>query len=68
MASDTLREAKEAVGEPKRIMRKGKVPERFYSYLASEASITDFEPSSFEEVVDQRVWREAMVEEYDSMM
>ena len=60
-----MREAKDA-GEPKRIMRRGKVPGRFCSYIASIASITDFELSSFQEATDQQVWREAMVEEYDS--
>ena len=49
-------------------MRKSKVPERFCSYLTVVTSITDSELSSFEEVVDQRVWREAMVEEYNSIM
>ena len=64
---ETLREAKDD-GESERIMQKSKVPERFCSYLAAVTRLTDFEHSSFEEVVDQRVWREAMVEEYDSIM
>ena len=62
-----MREAKDA-GEPKRIMRRGKVPERFCSYIASMANITDFDPSTFQEATNQQVWREAMVEEYDSIM
>ena len=64
---DTLREAREA-GEPERIMRRGKAPERFCSYIASVTSITNSESSSFQEAVDQQVWREAMVEEYDSIV
>ena len=49
-------------------MRRSKAPNRFCSYLAAVTDISHFEPSSFEEAVDQRVWREAMVEEYDSIM
>ena len=64
---DTLKEAKEA-GEPERIMMKSKAPDRFCSCLAVVTNVSHSEPSSFEEAVDQRVWREAMVEEYDSIM
>ena len=64
---DTLKEAKDA-GEPERIMRKSKTPDRFCRYLASVTDISHSKPSSFEEAVDQQVWREAMVEEYDSIM
>ena len=49
-------------------MRRGKALERFCSYIASVASIIDSESSSFQEAADQQVWREAMVEEYDSIM
>lgn len=31
-------------------------------------TLTEIEPSSFEEVVDQLVWVDAMVEEYDSIV
>ena len=63
----TLREARDVV-ELKRVMRRGKAPERFCSYTALVSSIADSEPSSFQEAVDQQFWREAMVEEYDSIM
>ena len=49
-------------------MRRSKAPDRFCSYLVVVTYITHSEPSSFEEVVDQRVWREAMTEEIDSIM
>ena len=48
---ETLREARDA-SESERIMQRGKVPERFCSYIASVASITDFGPSSFQKVAD----------------
>ena len=51
---DTLKEAKDA-GEPERIMRRSKDPDRFCSYLAVVTDITHSEPSSFEEAIDQRV-------------
>jgi hypothetical protein len=31
-------------------------------------SITDAEPDTFAQEIDQQVWREAMLEEYDSIM
>ena len=49
-------------------MRRSKAPDRFCSYLAAVTDISHSKPLSFEEAVDQRVWREAMVEEYDSIM
>ena len=49
-------------------MRRSKALDRFCSYLAAVTDPDHFEPSSFQEVVDQRVWRDAMVEEYDSIM
>jgi len=30
--------------------------------------IIDEEPSSFEEVVEKKVWKDAMIEEYQSIM
>jgi reverse transcriptase-like protein len=65
---DTLKEAQETVGYPKRIVRESKQPERFCSYLAMESSIRGSEPSSYEEAAGQQVWRDAMMEEYVSIM
>jgi hypothetical protein len=36
--------------------------------ISSLRSIIDFEPSSFEEATGQHVWKDAMVEEYQSIM
>jgi hypothetical protein len=38
---ETLKEAKENVGEPKRLVRESRAPERLGSYLAMVTSITD---------------------------
>ena len=62
-----MKEAQSA-GDPEQIMRRSKAPDRFCSYLVAVTDISHSEPSSFEEAVDQRVWRDAMVEEYDSIM
>ena len=64
---DTLRKATSVAG-PKRQVRESKPPERFCSYMASVTSIVDSEPSSYEETANQQVWREAMMEEYSSIM
>ena len=48
---DTLKEAKDA-GEPERIMRRSKAPDRFCGYLAAVTDISHSEPSSFEKAVD----------------
>ena len=42
--------------------------ERFFSYMAMVTSILDSEPSSYEEVASQQVWREAMQEKHSSIM
>jgi hypothetical protein len=65
---ETPKEAKENVEEPKRLFRESRAPERLGSYLAMVTSITDAKPKTFAQAVDQQVWREAMLEEYDSTM
>jgi hypothetical protein len=44
---ETLKEAKEQVGEPKRLMRESRALERFGSYLAMVNGITYFNPTNF---------------------
>jgi hypothetical protein len=65
---ETLKEAKEYVGEPQRLMRESRAPERLGSYLAMVTSIIDSKPTTFVQEADQQVWREDMQEEYDSIM
>ena len=64
---DTLCEATSVVGR-KRQGRESRPPKRFCSYMALVTSIVDTEPSSYEEAASQQVWREAMMEEYSSIM
>ena len=63
-----MKEAKENVGEPKSQIRESRPPVRLGAYLALVTSIGDTEPQTFAQAVDHQVWREAMVEEYDSIV
>jgi len=64
---DTLRDVT-SVAELKRLVRESRPPKRFCSYMAMVTNILDSEPSSYEEAASQQVWREAMQEEYSSIM
>ena len=63
-----MKESKEYVGEPQRLMRERRALEMFGSYLAMVTNIRYYEPTTFMQVEDQHVWRDAMQEEYDSIM
>jgi hypothetical protein len=65
---ETLKEAKENVGDPKSQIKESSPPVRFGAYFELVTSIKDTEPQTFAQAVDQQVWREAMVEEYDSIV
>jgi predicted metal-dependent hydrolase len=64
----TLRDAQEHVEAPRSTFRESRPPKRFSSYMALMSSIIDSEPTSVEEATDQQVWRDAMMEEYHSIM
>jgi hypothetical protein len=63
-----LREAHGSVGNPRQAVRESKSPERFCSYIEMVSSIREFEPSTFGEASGRQVWRDAMMEEYNSIM
>jgi hypothetical protein len=63
-----LREAQGSVGNPRQAVRESKPPKRFCSYIATVSSIQESEPSTFEEASSRQVWRDAMMEEYNSVM
>jgi hypothetical protein len=65
---ETLKEAIENVGEPQSQIRQRRPPIRLGAYLALVTTIRDIEPQTFAQVEDHQVWREAMVEEYDSIV
>jgi hypothetical protein len=56
------------VGNPKQAVRESKPLERICSYIAMVSSIREFEPSTFEEATGRQVWRDAIMEEYNSIM
>ena len=58
----------QSFGASNKVARESRPPERFCTYIAMVTHIIEFEPSNHEEVVSQQVWREAMVEEYASIM
>ena len=65
---DILRDAQGSVGNPKQAVRESKPPKRFCSYIAMVSSIRESEPSTFEEATSRQVWRDAMMEKYNSIM
>jgi hypothetical protein len=46
--------------------RESKRPHKFSSYVALMSKIIDSEPSTYEEAAKQQVWKDAMMEEYQS--
>ena len=63
-----LMDARENVGEPSSQHRQRRSPEWDTGYMALIGECVETEPSSFEEVVQQPIWVDAMVEEYDSIV
>jgi hypothetical protein len=66
-ARQTLQEA-EGHATPRGTFKESKRPQRFSSYIATMSHIIDSEPSSYEEASSQQVWKDAMMEEYQSIM
>ena len=56
----TLRDAWEHVEASRRSFRESRPPRKFSNYMALMSNIIDFEPSYYEETIDQQVWRDAM--------
>eukprot|EP00253_Pinus_taeda_P017404 PITA_17404 len=63
-----LEDAKENVGAPSSQRRQRRSPERYTGYMALTGECVEPEPSSFEEAVQQPIWVDVMVEEYDSIV
>jgi hypothetical protein len=49
-------------------VRESKLLKRFCSYNVMVSSIREYEPSTFEEDFGRQVWRNSMMEEYNSIM
>lgn len=48
--------------------RERKKPCRYQAYVVAMGNMIQAKPSTFEEVVKEQVWKDAMVEEYESIM
>ena len=55
-------------GVPSGTFRESKRPQRFAGYVAHMAQISIAEPTSYEDATRQQVWKDAMMEEYQSIM
>ena len=52
----------------KNSFRENKKPKRYFGYFAYVTKLIEAEPSTFEEVVNHQEWKDAMNEEYQSIM
>jgi hypothetical protein len=66
-ARQTLQEA-EGHATPHGTFRERKRPQRYSCYATAMSHIIDFEPSCYEEATSHPVWRDVMMEEYQSIM
>ena len=64
---ETLQDA-ERHAAPSGTFRESKRPQRFVGYVALVSNISDAEPSLFDEANKLQVWRDAMLDEYKSIM
>jgi hypothetical protein len=64
---ETVQEAKR-IAAPKGTFRESRMPHRFGGYVALMSSISDVEPSSFEEADKLQVWKDVVLEEYKSIL
>lgn len=64
---ETLEDAERYIA-PRGTFRESKKPNRYQGYLTAMNTIVQNEPSSFEEAMKHHVWKDAMNEEYESIM
>ena len=55
-------------GVPEGIHRERKRPRPYSNYVALLCHIIDKEPSNYEEAIEKKEWKDAMIEEYKSIM
>ena len=63
----TLEDAERHIA-PRETLRESKKSKRYQGYLAPMSIIAQSVPVTFEEVVKHQVWKDAMHEEYESIM
>ena len=65
---ELVKEVDESVEPLRREVKESKEPERFSSYMAQVTSLREFEPTTYEEASIHQAWRDAMMEEYNSIV
>lgn len=63
-----MREAQEYVGNPQDSVRQRRAPRHYSKYARLMSELIEVEPSSFQEASKHQVRRDAMVEDYSSIM
>jgi hypothetical protein len=58
----------EKYGAPDGYFRENKKPQPYSSYMALLCDIIDDEPTYYEEAREKKVWKDAMIEEYQSII
>jgi hypothetical protein len=58
----------EKYGAPDGSFRENKKPRPYSSYVALLCDIIDVEPTCYEEAAEKKVWKDAMIEEYQSII
>jgi hypothetical protein len=53
---------------PKGTFRESKKPDKYSGLIAKLNLVIDSEPSTFEEASKHQVWKDTMIEEYDSIL
>ena len=53
---------------PRGAFYESKRPQRFGYYVALMSNILDYEPSTYDEAAGQQCWKDAMMEEYESIV
>jgi hypothetical protein len=66
-AQELIRDA-ERIGAPEKSFRESKKSKSYSSYVAGLCNIMDTKPSSYEKVAENQAWKDAMAEEYQSII
>ena len=67
-AARLMNDVRDNFGAPTSQRRQRRSPDRYTGYMALMSESVETEPSSFEEAVQQLVWVDSMVEDYDSII
>jgi hypothetical protein len=67
MVHEILKEA-EKHAAPKGTFRESKKPDKYSGLIAQLNLVIDSEPSTFDEAVKHKVWKDAMIEEYETIL